>query len=301
LMKQKVIFYLVSGWVFFSILTLAPLQAEKISFQLNYWIPSFPSNDLDQWLSSYNQLWKDWAATKNGTLSGEFPSLQYSPSFELGMRIAIFPGFSLSISGSHFSSQAEGQIQFVRADVSQTESHFIRNRVSFLPLKIGFSYRQAIPLYKPLAAYISVGRHIIFISYKKYEEYEAKFDVLGKEFLYWFNKDSSYRSESLGYYAELGLEYSPLRYLSVFASVEQIWNSTDGFKGSFTYVDYTGEDTTTKASLYFYESNQWNLGQYYQLLEGAKKRPEGEAIRDVRQAVFNYGGFSLKIGIRFNF
>ena len=300
-MKKKAVICLVFGTIFFLTLSLTSLQAEKISFQINYCFPSFPANDLDQWLSSYNQLWKDWATTKNGTLSGQFPAPQYSPSLELGLRIAILPGLALTFSGSHFSSQAEGQVQFARAEATQTESHFLRNQVSFLPLKIGFSYRQAVPLFQPLAVNISLGRHIIFISYKKYEEYEARFDVLGKEFLYWFNKDCSYRSESLGYFAELGLEYSPFRFFSIFASLEQIWNSTDGFKGTLNYSDYTGENRTDKASLYFYESKPGNLSQYYRFLQGAKKRPSGENIRDVRQAIFNFGGFSFKIGLRFNF
>lgn len=301
--KKKKINYLIVIFTLCLILMAYqnPLHAEKISFQLNYLFPSFPSNDLDLWLTSSNQLWKDWAAAKNGSITGKFPSLQYSPSLELGFRVTILSGLSLIISGSHFSSQSEGQVEFIRSDSAQMESHFLRNRVSFLPLKIGFSYRHSLPFFPPLAGFISLGRHMVFISYKKYEEYEAKFDVFGKEFIYWFNKDGSYRSESLGYFAELGVEYSPIRYLSVFAGVEQIWNSTDGFKGSYTYIDYTGVEKTAKASLYFYESNQWNLGQYYHLLNGDKKRPEGESVRNVRQATFNYGGFSFKLGIKFNF
>jgi len=289
--------------VFCLILGINPhlLQAEKISFQLNYWVPSFPSNDLDLWLTSTNQLWQDWATAKNGQTSGEFPPLQYSPSLELGLRVSIVEGLSLVISGSHFSSQSEGQVEFLRSEAAQMESYLLRNRVSFLPLKIGFNYRHPLPFYQPLAGYITFGRHLVFISYKKVEEYEAKFDVLGQEFIYWFNKDGSYRSESLGYFAELGIEYSPLRYISIFAGVEQIWNTTDGFKGSYTYADYTGEEKRVKASLYFYESNQWNLGQYYHLLNGDKKRPAGDSVRNVRQATFNYGGFSFKLGVRFNF
>ncbi|RLE04467.1 MAG: hypothetical protein DRJ11_00920 [Candidatus Aminicenantes bacterium] len=300
-MKNKTIRSLALGIIFFLTLSLSYLPAEKISFQVNYCFPSFPVNDLDQWLTSYNQLWQDWAASKKGSLNGQFPTLQYSPSLEMGLRIAILPGFSLAFSGSHFSSQAEGQVQFLKTENNQTETHFLRNQVSFLPLKIGFNYRQALPFFQPLAVNISLGRHIIFISYKKYEEYEARFDVLGKEFLYWFNKDCSYRSESLGYFAELGLEYSPFRFFSIFASLEQIWNSTDGFKGTLNYSDYTGENRTDKASLYFYESKPGNLSQYYRFLQGAKKRPSGENIRDVRQAIFNFGGFSFKIGLRFNF
>ncbi len=277
------------------------LPGEKISFRISYNTVSFPESDIDSWISSYNQMWKDWAAQKGGSTSGEFSPLNYSPTIELGINIPIFSGLSLCLSGSKFSSQAEGQVFYSNQAQTQEEKHSIENKISGYPFKIGFQYSYILPFQEKIGVLAGIGRHLIFIKYQTKEDYEARFDVLGKEFVYWFEKENTYNSEALGFYFNGGVEYSPIKYITFIAGFEQVWNKIDGFKGPFSYKDYSGEEESGKASLYYFESNQWGLNQYYQVLDGRESRPEESTIRNVRQGQFDFSGFSFKIGFRLNF
>lgn len=277
------------------------LKAEKISFRLTYHNLSLPQSDLDSWISSYNQMWKDWSAQKGGSTSGEFLPPNYNSMTELGINITIFSGFSLCLSGSKFSSKEEGRIVYTNNETNQEETHFLKNKISGYPFKIGFQYTYTLPFLETIGIFAGAGRHLIFIKYQTAEDYEARFNVLGKEFVYWFERDNTYHSEALGLYLNGGVEYSPVKYITFIAGFEKIWNKVDGFKGPFSYKDYSGEEESGKASLYYFESNQWGLNKYYQVLSGREVRPEEPSVRNVRQGQFDFSSFSFKIGLRLNF
>jgi hypothetical protein len=276
-----------------------PIQAEKIGFRFSYNLLSTPKGDLDTWIASYNSLWEAWKAKKGGSVQGEFKPLDFGPTYEAEIRIPIVAGFALCLEGSYLSSKSEGTIDYNNQAGNQQETHFLLNDLKAFPLKIGlgFSY----PVFNKFSVLAAGGRHIIFVSYKTQEKYEAKLLSSGSEFFYWFNKDVSYHSEALGYFASLGVQYDILPYLAVGVEAEKIWSKVDGFKGSYSYKDYTGRNEDGKASLYFYESNEWGLNQYFPVLYGQKDKPEGSSVRNVRQGEFNFSSFAFKIGLTFKF
>ena len=282
-----------------ALLLIRPCLAEKISFKFAYSIPSIRDGDVNAWITSFNNLWTDWQSNIGGQLSGEFPALDYRSSYEFEMRIPILSVFSLSISTSRLQSSGQGTVSFTRGDGNQVESHFISNQVKALPLKLGLCI--AFPLPKiPLTAVISGGRYIVFVRYKTSENYEALFQTPEKNYEYWYKKANTYNSEALGFYASLALELDLIRHLSLVVEGEQVWARVDGFKGPYLFESDIGEDSQGKASLYYYESDQWGLNKSYPLLVGHEKRPD-ESGGAIRQGELNLGGIILKIGLRLKF
>jgi len=276
-----------------------PVRAEKISFRISYNFLSMPKGDLDTWIQSYNSLWKAWQAKKGGSIQGEFKPLDFGPTCEAEIRIPIVAGFALCFEGSYLSSKSDGAVDYKNQGGSQQETHFLLNDLKAFPLKIGLGFSS--PVFKKFRILAAGGRHIIFVSYKTQEKYEAKFLSLGTEYFYWFNKDITYHSEALGYFASLGVQYDILPFLAVGVEAEKIWSKVDGFKGSSSYQDYTGRKEDQKVTLYFYESKEWGLNQYFFVLDGQKDKPEGSLVRKVRHGEFNFGSFAFKIGLTFKF
>jgi len=284
-----------------SLLIIHPALAEKISLKLSLNTNFINDGDINTWVESFNSLWTVWQNSKGGQLRGEFAPIHYGRSYELEVRFPIVSGFALNLSGTRHSSQKEGEIFYTSAGGEQEETHFISNKVTATPIKIGFSYSMALPYVSDLYVNASVGRHIVFVQYKNIEKYEAIFSSPGNEFSYWFEKDTKLNSESLGFYASLGLEYDLVRFLAFTAEVEKVWSNIDGFKGPFTYKSFDVQNESGKASLYYYESSQWDLNRYFSTLSGHEKKPEEDYIRNIRQGKLNFSGISLKIGIRFKF
>lgn len=284
-----------------SLFIFHPALAEKISLKLSLNTNFINNGDINTWVESFNSLWTDWQNSKGGQLHGEFAPIHYGNSYELEFRFPIVAGFAFNLSGTRHSSQKEGEIFYVNEGGDQEETHSINNKVTAIPIKIGFSYSMALPYVSDLYVNANIGRHIVFVQYKNIEKYEAIFSNAVNEFSYWFEKDTKFNSESLGFYASLGLEYDLVRFLAFTAEVEKVWSNVDGFKGPFTYRSFDVQNESGKASLYYYESNQWDLNRYFSTLSGHEKKPQEDYIRNIRLGKLNFSGISLKIGIRFKF
>ncbi len=295
-----------------------PALCERISFKLGYSTNNISGNDINTWIDSFNLLWRDYQGLNGGDLQGQFNPVHYSGGLDLELRITLYKGLALNLSGGYFSSTEEGVTSFQHSSGIQSEEQFISNKITAVPLKIGVSYAFVVPPFPRLSLVAGVGKHILFVSYDSINNYASKITDLGKEFNYLINKKNEYASESLGTYAHLGAELEVVKFLALVLEGEKVWNQVDGFKGPISY-DAQGfpPDSISqggKASLYFYESDHIGSGTYYSLLSGHKNTPEsqleypldggaieGPRIRNVRSGMLDFNHISFKIGIRFKF
>ena len=289
--KKRLTFFII---LFFTT-AFIHLQGESVSFRLSYGSYSNDLGDINKWINSLNSLWSDWKNTVGGNLSGQFDNLNYKPRLEGELRIKIFSGLALSFAASYSSYREEGTVNYQSKDGNENATHFLFNEVKAIPLKAGISF--SIPVYSRINVSVNAGRHIIFVSYSTQENYEYNFTGPGID--HWFKRDTEFHSESLGFYLSAGVEYELTKFLSIGIEGEKVWSKVDGFKGPYSFKDYKNTSQTGKASLYFYQKENPFLNQYYSYLEANKKRPEEPGLLDLRQGIFNFSGFSIKIGLRF--
>jgi len=298
-------------WMAVFLIVSYPLSGENISFKISYNTASVNKGDMNTWINSYNDRWLDWQSQNSGQLDGRLNPLEYGPMYEVELRIPLFAGFGLNFSGSHFKSMEEGNVSFIYDDANKSESDFIRNEVSGIPIKIGVSYAQALPFSEKLLLFAGVGRHITFLKYKFNRENELRIGDLNT---YVYKQENTFNSEALGFYATIGAEYDIIKQIAVVIEAEKVWSKADGFKGPFTTDFYDPfEDSRTieegKASLYFYENKPFWNEKYYSILAGHEKKPEDpenypvgiQDIKNIRQGELDLSTLSLKIGIRFKF
>ncbi len=289
----------------FALLFTSPVYAEKISLKLSFNTNSYGEGDLETWIPSLNTQWRDYSTEHPGTASGEFVAPAYGPNIEIELRIPIFKGFGLNFAGSRLSGIEEGEITYRREDGNQEETQYLLNDVSGLNLKIGFSYAAELPFLEGLHIFGNVGRHLIYAKYKVEDQYQLTILAYGREFLYESRQENSYSSDSLGWYAGLGVEYDVIQHVAIVFEIEKIWSKVDGFKGTHQYKFYQDGvlviDDPGKASLYYYEDQMFGLENYYEILKGHIDTPDDESIRNLRSGEFDFSTLSLKFGIRFKF
>ena len=298
-------------WLVVLSVVTSPLAGEKISFKISYNTASINKGDLNTWIDSYNTFWNDWQEYSNGQLEGQFNTLKYGPKYEVELRIPLFAGVAFNLCGSHFSTAEEGSVSFVHGALFQTEKNFRRNEIRGIPIKIGLSYSLALPFSEKFYLFAGVGRHITFLKYKFVGDYELK---IGESMIYTLQRDYTYNSEALGFYATFGAEYDLIRHIAIVVEAEKVWSKAAGFKGPYHSDFFDPFENSRvveegKASLYFYEYKPYWNDTYYYSLEGNKIRPKDpedypigiEDIRNIRQGEFDLGTFSFKIGIRFKF
>lgn len=281
-------------------------SAEHIHLRFSFKTNSVGDGDLNTWIQSADSLWQDWQQQKGGQLEGQFAPVDYGSNLEVELRIPLFAGLSLNIGGSQLSSSSDGQINYSidNENGQEHETQDLSNSVKATSLKFGFSYSYPLPFFPRISVIAGGGRHIRFIRYESEDNYDTSFAKSGETYNYWYQKQNTYNSEALGYYAALGAEFEIIEYIAVFLEAEKIWSKADGFKGRHSYKGDFGLGEFSeggKASLYFYESDQSGLGSYYTVLTGHKKRPDEFYIQNVRQGELNFDNFSFKLGITFKF
>jgi hypothetical protein len=300
-------------------LMLQPLLAERVSVKLSFMTNSLSGEEINSWISATNTKWRDLQALRGGDLQGQFQPIDFGSSLEAELRVPLYKGLAFNVAGSFFSAEAEGQIEYNRGNGTEVAQQFIRNTVSAIPVKIGLSYAFPLPALPRLKLLAGLGREIIFVKYKSTNNFEDLFSQ-GVDLRYWFEKDSTFNSEKLGWYFNFGAEFDLLDFLAVVAEAENVWGAAvDGFKGPESYRGFLGSssnqeqfDINGKPSLYYYEERGGLLNDYYPTLSsyynfpedaGASgyQRPEGENFKNVRQGVLEFNTFSLKLGIRLKF
>lgn len=292
----------------FFLLTIAlyPAQGERLSLKLSFGPHFIGKGDINNSIESLNSLWTEYKGTFGGNLSGQFKTLRYKPSIEGELRINLISGLALNLAMSYFSDKKEGTVNYQQPGVQEV-SHYLLNEVKALPIKLGLSYTYPLPYEFDIS--LSLGRHIIFVQYSTQENYENPFKAGGKDFTYWSKEDYKFRSESLGYYISIEGEYNIAEFLALGIELEKVWSKVDGFKGPYTFEEFKSwlkpdkqkHIEEGKASLYYYETNNNPLNQYYIELKGEKERPDELNTKNLRQGELNFSGFSLKIGFRFRF
>jgi hypothetical protein len=300
--KKRTIVILAVALVF---LMARPLAAEKISLKLSYNFNSYTEGDLAEWIRGLNTLWQDYSSAYPGSVSGQFFVPQYGSNIEVELRIPIIKGFALNLAGNRTSGTEEGTVTYIRDTGNQDETQFLLNDISALNLKIGFSYQFAIPSLPALHIFANVGRHLLYINYDVIENYEAIFRKGNLEFTGSYERENSFSSDALGFYAGLGIEYDVVKYVAIVAEVEKIWSKVDGFKGSHLYQTFQEDalmnEENGKATLYYYERTRFDSPNQYPMLIGHLERPENEHFNNLRQGELNFSRFSVKLGVRFKF
>ncbi|MBN2206739.1 MAG: hypothetical protein JW742_04995 [Candidatus Aminicenantes bacterium] len=276
-----------------------PLRAERVSVRFNLKTYAAPEGDIQAWLTSYNALWTSYGARYGGTVQGAFEPPRLGSSWEIEVRFPVFAGLALDLAGSSVSGAATGQVRFQDATGNHVETDGLLNDIKAVPLRFGLSF--TLPVWNNLRLTAGIGRHLVFARYRTEESYEALFKTAKEDYRYWFKRETTFRSESLGGYWTLGAEYLVLPFLAVGIDAEKASSRMSGFKGSTTYSDHTGRDESGKTSLYYFESDEFGADLSTVLLAGRTERPEGELYRNVRAGELDFSGFSLKIGVRFLF
>jgi hypothetical protein len=278
---------------------LAPLRAERVSVRLSLRTYAAPEGDLDAWLSSYNALWTSYGAKYGGSVQGAFQPPQLGSDWEVELRVPLFAGLALDAAGSIVNGASDGLVRFQDASGSHVESDAILNDVKAVPLRLGLSF--TLPVWNNLRLCAGIGRHVVFARYRTEQSYEAVFKTPKQDYRYWFKRATTFRSESLGGYWTLGLEYLVLPFLAIGIDAEKDSSRMAGFKGTTEYSDHTGRNESGKTSLYFFESDEFDEDIPTVVLAGRSERPAGDRYRNVRQGELDFSGFSLKIGLRFLF
>jgi hypothetical protein len=108
---------------------------------------------------------------------------------------------------------------------------------------------------------------------------------------------------NLGFHGGIGMEYSLTKNLGLVLEVQGRYVKIKNLKGFIQSEDshFIGRISKRKGYLWSYKISEWDFRSYYNL-DISEEPPRGSipeiSISEVRKAIIDLSGFSLRIGLR---
>ena len=217
----------------------------------------------------------------------EVPPLHFGFSFEGELTVFLTPRLALGVSAGYVYSDLNEQDTLLSINKDGITYDYARpTKVSAYPIIfLGYLY---VPLGSKLNLYLKGGAGIIQAKYVGREAFKIAEE---SGFVYpTFEMAEASRSTSLG---GIGLEYKFDPSMGFFIEATAQSAKVSGFSSE----NQPGE----KRDLYFFEEYIPELDIWQAKMRVLPQEPGGENIRSVREAVVDFSGFSVKIGILLKF
>ena len=259
---------------------------------VNRALESFNNNDLFEWSRVYTP----------DQISGEIKTLNHDClDWEVELRKHISPNLSLSFATSLvpvFIKNESSLTYIYRGSVGdQTSAFTFKPKIAWIPLKFGLCYSLIRFSGIELILSAGIGYHITKVSQSK--ELHETYPLGGSEWVIWHWK--AHNAGGFSFHTGISLELSITKKFAIVAEAQVRQAKMKNLKGKewkeSKNFGIHGED---KGTLYYF--NKWDIGigTRYDDLTVWKEPPFASiySITDVRKAVLDLNGYSVRAGIR---
>jgi hypothetical protein len=272
--------------VFFAVSSAGAIHLQiKIAGGLGY----YNLKDINRVLNSWEEYLTGLASTKPGWSfqSGVVPRFQSGVELEGDLLFSLTRRLAISLGSGYIYgelSPEKTEISILRGLYTYVYTHPVK--VSAQPLTIAGYY--FLPLAKKLSLFFRGGGGYVWA---KYIDREGYMRLPSTKFTY----QSSQMAKGRGTVIEagLGLKYEFDPAVSLFFEALGRQAKAKDFKGEIS--------TGINGNLYFFEEYNPDLEIWQAKMQLLSSAPAGEYIRSAREAVVDFNGFSLKIGIMLRF
>ncbi|MFP4082073.1 MAG: SH3 domain-containing protein [Candidatus Aminicenantes bacterium] len=237
--------------------------------------------DLNKGAQGLADFYSDLSSVEG---EGEVKPAHLSYIYGGELSFPLTSNFSMGIGLDYFFSQKESQVIFEKAPA--TDTFTTRPQIRAVPLRIFISF---FPL---RYFYFKGGMEYYFAKCTYFYRWEREDD--------WQEWQGEASTQDIGFLAALGLELKLFSPLSLVAEAAGRYARLTGFKGENLLKDSDGVESTEKGRLYFYQGNISGT-QAYPLLFIRENKPSEPDVSDVKDAVVDFSGLSLKLGLKIRF
>ena len=220
-------------------------------------------------------------------IGGDVERLRLGMEFEAELVLSFSQWMKLGLSfGYAYASVNEEETLLTVEEAGALEERARPTKVSAYPLLVSGYF--SLPLGKKMGAYLRAGIGAI---QAKYVSREAQRKVGDEKFLYSVYDNAG--AWGLTYIGGLGLNYSFDQSLGFFVEAAARFAGLDGLTGA--------NRLEQEGTLYSYEEYLPQSGYWRPTMHVLPEKPGGTNVRNVRDTVVDFGGYSIKIGLRLKF
>jgi opacity protein-like surface antigen len=276
----------------------------KLSFIISGGLRYMRVGDINTHLESFDGYLSEMTDYEGGMitkLDNYNSELEKTPEFEL--RLDIGPKFAISAGIELITEKNESNFEFTdQVPLDPINFHTITTEpnISAVLLKLGTYY--TIPLVSRFNLFLNGGVNYYFskVSLYKFHRFHEEIDLnpYGKEENYDVN------SKNFGFYGGMGFEFKMTDHVALVMEFRGRYARIKNLKG--TRVVRNGksflipEEKSEEGILYIgerYMTDGW-IDAYRPDLIISPSKPSGAEFRNIREAVLDFSGYSLRLGVR---
>ncbi len=278
---------------------IRPRFSVKLTHGANY---SF-WGDVNRYLElvNNNEVFEYWRREAPERVVGEIRTLNnWTDSWEAELRIDLSPKIAVGIATSgtiRRNNESSLIYTYIGAPGSQVTGFTYKPEIKAqMPVRLGIYY---ILPYGPKASFFfnaAIGYYSGKIAdYLKHEVTTPSGDY---DWISRYNETE--RKSSLGFHCGFGVEYSLMRNLALVAEMQGRYVKIKGFKARAHYEYCHSVPSEETGTLYYFTKWDLGIGARYADLIVWEKPPYGTLYdeADIRKAVLDLSGFSLRFGVR---
>jgi hypothetical protein len=267
------------------------------------WGSRVPIGDVNDCLASFNnnEVFEIHRKYETGQVIGEIKTLDDQIShWEAELRFDLTPRITFGIATSapfHTRNQSSVTYTILGYAGSQIMTWTFRPeiRVSY-PIKLSAYY--VLPLFHRLSISVGGGVGVYPAKISQFRRYDA---IYPDGDIGWFiSSQLAKQNHGFGFHGNIILECSLKNRLALVAEFQARYVKISNFKGTLKASDHDGNSAQIAGTLYYFTEWGLSIGARYATLEIMEKPPELSIrfIKDIRKAVLDLNGYSLRIGLR---
>lgn len=252
-------------------------------------------------VNTHLEIYDNYLSEMTRYEGSETKTLHYGSDLEGELRWDISSKFSLSVGTGYIYGENKSYFEFwgpfpFYVPIDNKQYYIISPRIEIIPLKFGIYY--TLPLRSRINLFLKSGLGYYSSKASLYKVHWSS--AYGPELII-YTKEEKYdlSANCLGYHGGIGLEYIIANNLVIVLEVQGRYARIN-LKGTRISSVWELPWVEEEGNLYIGERNLFDegYGEHCPDLIISKSRPSGDEFHNIREAVLDLSGFSLRAGIR---
>ncbi|MFX0067131.1 MAG: hypothetical protein ACFFC7_33795 [Candidatus Hermodarchaeota archaeon] len=269
----------------------------RFSIKLSGGLSGFTGGDINRHLKTYDR----YLSEMTDYIGGETKTLHFVSDLEGEIRWDINPRFALIAGTGYIYGEEKSYFEFEGSipfggQFTWTQSYTISSKMKIIPLKLGMHY--TLPFLSRINLFFDTG---IYYYISKASLWKQHFSPEYAGFFIIYTKEEKFDLEAndIGFYGGSGIEFSIANNLALVLEVQGRYARLS-LSGKKIYSVWEQPWVVEEGDLYIGERDleDEGYGEHCPDLIVSRSRPSGDEFQNIRRAVLDLDGFSIKVGIR---
>lgn len=288
------------GLLFISLVFFAKIASPKgiesfeTKFSINVkWGPRYISiGDINKYLEAFDSYLSEMTNYEGDKIKR---LNNYKKTVEGELRLYVSSKFAIGVGIEKISEKNESRFEFTDPFPFNDRDNFhtisTKSEVSAVNLKLGTYY--TIPLVRRINLILNGGIDYYISKASLYKYHKCYPEV----FIWPYEKEEEYDISAgrFGFHGGIGFEYRILDDLSIVLEFQGRYTRMKNLKGTKIITDEGEEE-----GILYIGDKKW-FDEYCPDLIISPSKPSGDEFRNVREAILDFSGYSLRLGIKLNF